>query len=161
MRFLKAVIGSIYVAKPDGFWWDLRFFKFFKHGWFHLECLSKDIIAQEMSKCSKIESFEKQDVFFSKNSLKDFKRTKLANFFSSLRLRLSYCLRILKTFKNCVFGKTAGIFFKKCQQFSKDACLTNFMQNASQTVLLLKNSQKVQILGLSAKLNGCFWDNTW
>ena len=100
---------------------SLRFFELVKHGWLHPECVSKDIIAQGMSKCSKIGIIEKQYVFFSKNSLKVFKRTKLANFFSSLRLRLSYCLRILKTFKNWVFGKTVGIFFKKCQQFSKDA----------------------------------------
>ena len=62
----------------------------------------------------------------------------------------------MKHSKNGFFGKTAGIVWEKFQQISKNVFSGKTLYNGSQLVLLLKNSQKAWILGLTAKLHGCF-----
>ena len=64
----------------------------------------------------------------------------------------------MKRSKNGFSGKQLELFGRKFSKFPKTIFSAKTLYNGSQLVLLLENSQKAWILGLTAKLHGCFWE---
>ena len=90
-------------------------------------------------------------------------------FFSKMRFKWYICLRLHQKFNVWFFSETSmGFFAKSLSNISKSLNLAKFFWNASQRVLLLQSSQKIQKFRFFRKMEdefsqivqkSFFWEN--
>ena len=133
-QLLNIAKNSQNVQNLGFFWKKICLFEkkleMFQDRWLWQICLkgvSNGIIAQEFSERSKFWGFHLEKMGFWKRTLNCFISKKLlVTNVSRKRLKWYYCVRILKTFKTCVFFETRWISSNKTLEIYQQRSLWHF-----------------------------------